>query len=358
MRIRTPAARYRKTATAVALAACAAMAGLGACGDGKATPRRARTPAHAASSIDDVVRWRGAVALEENRKVINVFPQVSFAPGGDFLVADGREAQIRVYGADGRLRRWFGSHGEGPAEFTRPATALAQDHGRVLVVDLTGKYAVFDSAGARVASTGRMPVQPVYAAREMGDGQLLLVGRGSGVGSPYLHVWDPRRQRIVRSFFVPPVRPGLEDEAIVAGTMDAAVRGDSIAAMFALSDSIFLFTRGGARIGALPLRARGFRPLTTHFRGGGLGALKQWNESHSIPGRVFWLPDGSFLAQYSDMVGNEQRFTLVRLGRDGEPIFEVAGTPRLLAVSPGGETLVFVKPGAETPNEWAFATLR
>ncbi|HYH79123.1 MAG TPA: hypothetical protein VEX86_04980, partial [Longimicrobium sp.] len=45
-------------------------------------------------------RRRGEVAgrsdAEENREVVNVFPQVNVTPAGDFLVADGREAQIRV----------------------------------------------------------------------------------------------------------------------------------------------------------------------------------------------------------------------------------------------------------------------
>jgi hypothetical protein len=223
---------------------------------------------------------------------------------------------------------------------------------------MVGKFAVFDSGAARPIETGRFPVNPIYTAKSLSNDQLLLVGRLPERAGPYLHVWDPRQNRLVRSFFVPPVRKEFEDEAIMAGVADASVRGDSIAALFALSDTIFLFTREGARMGTLPLRARGLRPVSIPFPGGGREAFMKWRESFSMVSRVFWLHDGSFLVQYYDMLGSEQRWSLVHLRRDGEPLHEIAGTPRLLAISPDGETLVFEKPGAEAPNEWRLATLR
>ncbi|HEU4558487.1 MAG TPA: hypothetical protein VFS20_11590 [Longimicrobium sp.] len=325
--------------------------GSASCGD-------AAEPVRSAAVIDDVVHWRGAVKLEENRQVINVFPQVSFAPGGAYLVADGREAQVRVYGSAGELRSWFGTRGEGPGEFYRPTAALPHFGGTVLTVDMLGKYAVHDTAARRVIETGQFPVPIIYTAKPLPNDQLLLVGRTSGTGSPHLHVWDLREKRLVRRFFVPPVRGGFEHEAVMNGVMDVAVRGDSIAALFALSDSIFLFTRNGARVGALPVRARGLRPMEEKFPGGGREALVKWQGSFSMMSRVFWLSDGSFLVQYYDMAANEQRFSLVRVRRDGEPIFEVQGTPRLLAVAPDGETLLFTNPAAEMPNQWRLATLR
>ena len=343
----------------VALAACLLLVASAACGEG-AGARQASAAAvlPPAAVIDEVVRWRGGVKLEENRQVINVFPQVSFAPGGAFLVADGREAQIRVYGGAGELRSWFGSRGEGPGEFFRPAAALPHDSGMVLTVDFVGKYAVFDTASRRAIETGRLPVTTVYTAKPLGGGRLLLVGRVPGGGGQYLHLWDLRHKRLLHSFFVPPVRRGYENEAIIAGTMDASVRGDSIAALYALCDSIFLFTDQGVRIGALPLKARGLRPMTHNVRPGGREAIMEWMESFSTPSRIFWLSDGSFLVQYYDLVGNEQRFTLMHLGRNGEPLYEISGTPRLFTASPAGETLVFQDPRFETPNQWLLASLR
>lgn len=341
------------------LVGCMVLVASAGCGEGvDAKPAAAAAVLRPAAVIDEVVRWRGDVKLEESRQVINVFPQVNFAPGGAFLVADGREAQIRVYGGAGELRSWFGSRGEGPGEFFRPAAALPHDGGRVLTVDFAGKYAVFDTASRRAIETGRLPVTAVYTAKPLPDHQVLLVGRIMGAGNEYLHVWDLREKRLVRSFFAPPVRRGFEEDAVMSGVMDASVRGDSIAALFALSDSIFLFTRGGARVGALPIRARGMRPMGEKFPGGGREEYMRWQESFSVPSRVFWLSDGSFLVQYYDMVANDQRFSLVRLSRDGEPIFEIPRTPRLLALSPDGGTLLFTNPGAEAPNEWRLATLR
>jgi len=54
--------------------------------------------------IGEVVRWKRAIVLEENARVINVSPWVQ-ADADGFLVADGQEQQLRLYRADGSLRR-------------------------------------------------------------------------------------------------------------------------------------------------------------------------------------------------------------------------------------------------------------
>lgn len=348
------------------MAACGAalLLGLIACGDrdrgGDAAPppRPSARTANPTDKLEDVVSWRGGLTLEENREVINVFPQVSLAPDGDYLVADGREAQVRVYGADGHLLRWFGRRGKGPEEFTRPVAALPHDGGSVLTLDMTGSYAVFAAGGTRARETGTVTVPVIYGAKPMRNGRVLLVGRSFEGRSPYLHVWDPSQKKVVRSFFVPPVRRGWEDEAIMAGVMAAAVRNDSVAAVFALTDSVFLFTPEGERIGAFRIPARRFRPMNEEFRAKGREAFMEWNATHSMLSAIHWLPDGSFLLQYYDMVDNDQRFSTLRLARNGDLLFEIPGTPRLLAVSPDGKTLVFAKPDAEAPNQWQLATLR
>jgi len=350
-------ARFSRATGAAVLACAFSTLALAACGDRAHVDARLSLVAARPATLDEVTRWRGEVTLEENREVITVFPQVSVTSAGDYLVADGREAQIRVYAGDGRLRRWFGARGSGPEEFTRPAAALPGDGGTVWVVDFSGKYAVFGPIGKGAVQTGRVPVGAIYTAKPMDDGQMLVVGR-SGPGEPYLHLWDPRQRRITRSFFVPPVRRGFEEEAVVAGVMDASVRGDSIAALFALTDSIFLFTRDGRRTGAIPLRSRHLRPLATKLSAAGREGFVRWGATFSMLSRVFWLPGGSFLVQYWDTADGDQRFTLMHVARDGEPLFEIQGTPRLIAVAPDGETLVFADSRTDEPNQWRLAALR
>ena len=48
----------------------------------------------------------------------------------------------------------------------------------------------------------------------------------------------------------------------------------------------------------------------------------------------------------------------MRLDHSGKPLFEAPGTPRLMALMPDGGTLVFARPGAETPNELQLASVR
>src|SRR4051794_6562254 len=98
-------------------------------------------------SLDPVVHWARDVELQENPDVINVSIYVAPASGGDFLVSDGQEQQVRIYAPDGRLRRTFGRRGNGPGEFQHIAHALRLRDGRVLVADITGSLTMFDSAG-------------------------------------------------------------------------------------------------------------------------------------------------------------------------------------------------------------------
>lgn len=309
-------------------------------------------------SIEQAVTFQRDLRLEENQLVINVSTRVKPEAGGGFLVADALEQQLRLYAADGRLLRHFGRRGSGPGEFHQLSAALRLNDGTILAGDFNGRLTRFDSAGTRVLRTSSSGLGPIYEMLALNDSVVVIVGRKGGqMRSPLVHEWNVGRERITRSFFAAPQGPpGFSAAYAFTGFATAAVRGDTVAVVFALQDTVRLYVRG-REIEKLPLHFRAFRRLAEPLSPDAPPPRFQaWLESFSAANGLYWLQDGSFLIQYLDQKGSDRLFSLLHMRRNGEPVWEAPGTPRLLALSPKG-SLVFVKRGAEAPNEWSIASL-
>jgi hypothetical protein len=312
------------------------------------------------------VAWGRTVALEENDDVVNVLIRANLDPRGGFLVADEQESQVRRYDPGGRLLFTFGRRGAGPREFTGLNRAFRLSSGDLVAVDAFSHGAVFDSAGAALRRTFRVPVSPVKTAYLLNDSLLLLGGlradaRDGGDPEARFHLWNLRANRLAGSFF--PVHGTTESHrfaANTAGLLGASVRGDTLAAVFALSDTVYLFDFAGHRLGTVPLRAEGLRRFDPAMRPPHMDMVsaREWFGRFSLVSDVYWLRDGSFVVQYQDRVGVEPQWRLVHLARDGRRLFESKDTPYLVAVDPATDTLWFVRPGSPTPNAWASARLR
>jgi hypothetical protein len=336
---------------------------VGACG---AEPKAvAKRTASAFTPLDRNVVWSRTVSLEENAAVVNVLIRASPDPRGGFLVSDEQEDQVRRYTPTGRLVGTFGRRGAGPREFNALNRAFRLASGDLLAIDAFSHAAIFDSAGVGLRRTFRVPVGPVKFALLVDDSLLLLGGRltdgRKGDPDARLHLWNLRTDRLGRSFF--PVHGTTASQrfaANTAGLLGASMRGDTLAAVFALSDTIYLFDLLGRRVGAVPLRVQGIRRFDPGMRPPhmDLVSAREWFGRFSLISDVYWLHDGSFLLQYQDRVGVEPRWRLARVGRDGHPLFESTDTPYLVSVDPAGDTLWFVRPGSATPNVWTAAHLR
>ena len=331
------------------------LAALGACARADAAPEAWPTRA-----VGELVRWEGRIRLEENAEVLNVAPIPHADPAGGFLVADVREGQMRLYDAAGRLRGRFGTKGKGPAEFDGPVAALRLPSGEIAVADLSGKVAVFDAAGAHLLRTFQTGLVPLYDAELLPGGRMVLVGRGTDKAGPLLHLFDPRDGRITRHFFPQPRPRGVSRHgALTASFAEATVRGDTIAVVSALADTLYLFNAGGAALGKLPVPFQHFRPIPRNApRGAQREKTIAWFSSFSLVSHAFWAGDGSWLVQYQDREGPEIRWRLLRMTRDGRRLFELRDTPQLLATDPASGRLYFVDPASPTPNAWSVARLR
>ncbi len=350
--------RVLGSACVLGLAVCAGCSDARAPGSGTASRASLASGPEALESIG--FEWGRDVQLQESADVINVSPQVRSDVQGRFLVADPSETQVRVYNGTGRLLSNFGAKGNGPKEFRNPMVAVRTPAGAILTADFSGKILLVDSAGA-VLRTYTSPVVPLFDLDVVNDSLVLIAGRTSNTErTQLLHLWNINRNKLVRSFFPQPQLPEqMKGAALVTSHVSTAVRGDTVAAIFASSDTLYLFGLDGARRGQVPIPFRAFRPLQQQAQGGAAReSLLAWTENFSLIANVFWVSDGSLLVQYMDKVQNEAKWSLLRMTRDGRAVGEISDMPQLLVSAPGDSTFYFVKPGSETPNVWSIAAFR
>lgn len=307
---------------------------------------------------DSVIAPAHEILLTESPSVINVNPRVSTDPVGGFLIADADESQLRRYSATGELLAVFGRRGRGPGEFERLATAIRTNDGSIAAVEMSGRISLVDSAAGKLLQTWQTELGPVYGGTRLANGSILLAGRrGGAMSGNLLHVFDLETGQIAASMFPMPQAPQrLQGTYAFAGTADAAVRGDTIAAVFALTDSVYLFTSGGERIETVPIPFRHFRPAREPIPlRASLPEYREWGSRFSAISRIYWT-NQYFLIQYYDTDGIYPRWKLIVMSRRGEWRFE-GESPQLLTVSPKDGYLYFVEPQSLTPNHWLAARL-
>lgn len=315
--------------------------------------------------LNEAVEWTTRFPLEENERVINVITYATVDHSGGYLVADMREAQIRHYSETGALVSAFSRRGAGPGEFNAPVHASRLPSGEILALDMHHTGALFTSSGSAVVRSYRTPVGPLFQAVHL-DSLVLLAGRiaddQSATPGARLHVWNPKTDSVITSFFFPRVEgPAQEAASLLAGFVSADVNNDEIAAIFSLSDSVYIFGREGQRKRTLHIPATRFRRLRPNAAipepSEGIGSLREWVGSFSLMSHVYWLDDTTLVIQYQDRVGTESHWRILVMTIDGELVFESVDTPHLKTVDRRTRELIFVDPEAEAPNVWARARL-
>jgi hypothetical protein len=346
--------RHPRSPAIVCLLLIGGVLGFAGCGDVGAA-----LDAAPVTTLEEALAWGERLTLEEPEDVINVWPMVRKDPNGGFLIADVKEGAIRRYSSEGQLLFTIGRTGDGPAEFRNPSAALRLPNGEILAITISGKAAVLDSAGQQVLRTARLPVASIEDAELLNDSVVVIPGITSiDLGTARVHLWDFRRDTLLASFFTPAIGNEVRDAAMITRWTNIAVRGDTIAAVYAPLDTIFLFTAAGAPVGKVPLRSKHFRLATpappearTDPR-----ARTEWLGTFHLVNGIEWVP-GGFLVQYQGFENMTPYFNLLRIRRDGELIFDVPNSPRFLVLVDSTKA-VFTDPEAETPNHWITAILR
>lgn len=313
----------------------------------------------------DWIEWTGNLELEERANVTTVAISVESISHRRFLIADQQEVQVRVYDLEGNLDAFFAPGGEDQGKLQTLSTAIEMPTGGYFVIASSSRAALHDETG-RLKRTYTLPIVSVYSAAVIGLDSIVIGGRLASGGDEILHIFELQTGKIVRSFLRPALKPLARRASTFAGFVDIAVRGDTIAALFAFTDSIYLFSKGGVFQTAIPIPARGYRSLSQRppRRMDRLAAM-EWATTFSIYSYLYWLENGHFLIQYQDRKELEPVWSTVLLDRWGTWLNESANTPMILTIrSPeddhqdAAEDLYFVRPGAFDQHLWTRATIR
>ena len=308
---------------------------------------------------DSVFEHVRTIVLEENDEVVNASPDVWVQADGSFLIADGQEARVRIYDRRGSLLTQFGRRGEGPGEFGLPVEAMRRPDGSLLVVDFSRGLLEFDSSGTRFVGRSQPRIRPMYNTTQLTDTEFLIAGLGHESTDPrqLMHVWDAEDDTISFSFFPTPGDSLTRLAARNFGWADFVRRGDTIAAIAAFSDTVYLFDRASyERLGQIPLPIDDFKRMTTYDPTASSAEIDEWLEGLNLLVNIYWLDDHTFLVQYQQPRGGDNEWSLLRATLDGRRHFDLRNTPELLAVD--GDSLFFVHPECQAPNKWAVARLR
>lgn len=322
---------------------------------------RSSTATAVTMPVSRLVRWTDSVALEETPQVVNVGLAVRPDPEGGYLIADEREAQFRRYGDDGTLLGTFGRPGSGPGEFRFPTAVVRINHDTLLAVDLGGRASFFRSDTFEHLSSFNLPVMNVTDVDVLSDTTLLVAGFDPDVGptGPRLHVFNLNTRTVTNSFFVPMERTRAKRAAMTVGWVKAAIRHDTIAAIFATLDTVYVFSMDGKQLASVWCDNPTFRNAEDPPLKARLDPTLQaeWASTFDAVADVYWLPGGTFLLPYETFVDNLPVWSLMVLGRDGRLVANSPKAGRLFTVSKAGR-LVFQNPEYETPNHWLVGNLR
>lgn len=364
IRLRRQVPRFPQRGRALSRLLLPALLSLGACGrDADTAKAAAKAGPPARSGLEGAVKWEREFTLQESDETVNVIVRAALDPRGGFLIADEQEGFARRYDSDGRLLAQFAGKGAGPGEFLNLLRVLRLSDGTIAAFDIFNKVVFFDSAGARVVRTARTSVGPLHSVTLLNDSIAVLGGQlGDGSGNERrIHLWNLRSDSLLASFFV----PSLPSEAHVmaagsAGWVGVDQRGDTLAVVSSLADTVYLMTTGGRMLERIAVPSRAFRRLDPASplpdARGGLVAVREWFGSFSLMSDVFWVGD-TFLVQFQDRMGPQPSWRLLGMRRDGRRTFEAVDTPKLLAADGASGLLYFVSPRSETPNVWRSARL-
>lgn len=297
--------------------------------------------------------------LEENDRSMVVDPTVSSDGNGSLLLAEPLEGQVNLYGTDGSFRAVVGGKGEAPGEFQLPLAAHAAENGEILVADMMLRRITFHPADGRDEPEAvPSPIPFIVGVQDLGNGRYLLSGADSDRPRPrLLHIWNRESKRIEASFLPVGVTDQLLPAAASFTASNASLEGDTIWAVWALSDSLYKFNRTGERLAVLPLplpRPGDLRALTG--ASGDRREMRRAFDSVTQVYKAFLLGNGDKVIAAMQTRGFDRVWDLLIIDRQGRLVWRATNMPRLMTVD--GDLFYFRHPGSSMPNRWLVARRR
>ena len=295
------------------------------------------------------------LVLEQPENVARSFPLLYMDPQGGFLIADPPANQVRVYSRTGELEEVFGA-GSGKADSLRaPSSAARLENGDIIAANaMSGRLVPIpirheEDVLPLETSLGRLRLLQVLEERK-----ILLTGRDATYARNLLHIWDLSRGEIVKSFFPPPQHLDSDVVGTIGRGVYAASRGDRLAAMHSLSDTLFFFDRAGTELFSAHIPVEPFLvPEGTLPNIGSMAGRQEWIDQFTFLIDVFWIADDELIVQWASGSGDHSVYGLVGMDTTGRQIWSKARTPQLRGVRDAG--FFFQDPNSAVPNRVVVA---
>ncbi len=309
----------------------------------------------------DAIQIVQTLSLEEDSEVVNVNIDVAVDGSSGFVVADRAEGQVRLYDQTGRLAWVGGGKGGGPGEFSSLVLARRLPDGSLLCANRSASLTIFDTQKDSVLRTIPTRFSHVEDMDVMDDETVIITALldGNRFGSR-IHVWDLREDRVIWSFFSPFERAQNRPAATIAGWTKVSRRGDSLAVVFATSDTVYFYSRDGSEGRKIPLPSGLFRRVPQEEPRRSLSARErvEWLSTFDFVTDVWWLSSGNLLVQYQDvppgLTLNDRRWHLLVMESTGKLLAEVRNTPRAFLVDEVSGLIVFQDPDSMVPSKRAI----
>ncbi len=174
----------------------------------------------------------------------------------------------------------------------------------------------------------------------------------------FLHIWDTEEERVERSF----LPMGVPEESLAMARsfpyVSAALEADTIWAVWALSDTLYKFTRDGDLLGELPLPLpRPMATLPTMGSAADYASMIAAIDAITQVAGVFLLEGGDIVIQSGQSRGlSSFESDLLIVDRLGQAKLKMVGSPILRLVD--GDAFYFNDPGSLVPNRLLVARRR
>ncbi|MGH7575409.1 MAG: hypothetical protein ACREM1_09850 [Longimicrobiales bacterium] len=312
------------------------------------------------------IQWADSIVIEEEPPVVLVQPEVSIDPHGGFLIADEREARIHRFGFDGVLEWTAGGRGGGPGEFRSVVAVRRLPGGEIIAADRNATVTVFDSIAKEILLAQKTGLTRVEDMEVLDSSRIVLAGASGGDPAlERIHVYDFRASAILGSFFRALDGVNNLDAASVAGWVELSVRSDTIAAIFSVKDTLFLFDRSGASVRRIPIATTNFRRVYAQPPSGpqpdNPSRMAEWLSTFDLVADIHWLDQNRLLVPYQSIGPTEaleRTWHLLVVSSDGRHLWELRDATRPLVSDSTAGTIIFVSPNSMTPERWSVGHLQ
>ena len=238
-----------------------------------------------------------------------------------------------------------------------PVTARRTADGSIVVADAMLARVTFFSPKADYANAVTPPVRLLVDVQDLGNGRLLVAGPGGDDGTQprFLHIWNAQTGLVERRFL--PMGVPEESRAVArsfAG-VSVALDSDTIWAVWALSDTLYKFSRGGNPLGKIPLalpRPIGRLPTLDDLTAG-ITEMSGAIDAMTQLADVFVMEGGDMVIQSVQSRGLLFECDLLIVNRLGHVQLQLVGTPRLIVVD--RDLFYFQDPASVLPNRLVVA---